>query len=83
MKNEVNFSIAEIKALQAICADCDDIDGEGFTTPEDAFMAVVHQFDSGEQAGECIDGLRAKGVVTIDIYDNTLWVDRDVFAAFS
>lgn len=71
----------ERKAMRAICWDCDDIDGYGFTRPADMVLAVTAEFDNnGQVAGGYIRDLIEKNL--IDMTDDEVWVEPDVFAEF-
>lgn len=72
----------ERKALAIICKDCDDIEGEGFTTTVDAIVALMGEFENGQSVGGYLADLMDKGLIAYDKVDNTLWVDKEVFAAF-
>ena len=80
---EQAYTLREIKALMAICNDCDDIEGEGFTRPADALLLVLGIFrGDGDMAGKCVKALADKGAISFDFEDDTLWVDREVYATF-
>ena len=72
----------ERKALTIICKDCDNIDGEGYTTTVDAMVALMREFENGQAVGGYLADLMDKGLIDYEKADNTLWVDKEVFAAF-
>lgn len=78
MKNE-NLNENEKKALDAILATCDDLDGDYFTRLIDAADAVLKAFDNnGHVAGGYISDLIRKGIITLeddDFYGTGLWVN--------
>lgn len=82
MKN-TNLNENERKALSAICADCDEIDGYGFTRIPDMAWALFNAFDrNGQVAGGYITDLRDKGLIDIDAAEDEVWVDPEVYEQF-
>lgn len=73
----------EVKALKAICNDYDEIDGYGFTRPADMAWALFEAFDhNGQVAGGYITSLVDKGLIELDMVDNTVWVSPEVYEQF-
>lgn len=72
----------ERKALTIICKDCDDIDGEGYTTTVDAMVALMREFENGQSVGGYLADLMDKGLIDYDKVDHALWVGKEVFSAF-
>lgn len=72
----------EAKAMKVICADCDEIDGYGFTRPKDMVMALVKEFKNGQVAGGYIADLMEKGFIEVDVVDDTVWVEPEIFEAY-
>lgn len=78
-----NLNENEAKAMRAICADCDEIDGYGFTRPADMAWALFEAFDrNAHVAGGYITSLSDKGLIELDMVDNTVWVEPEVFEQF-
>lgn len=73
---------SERKAMSVICADCDDIEGYGFTLPSHMALALVDEFKNANVAGGYISDLLEKGLIEIDFYDETVWVEPEVYAEF-
>ena len=76
---EFKFSEIQKKALSAIVAYCDYIDGWGFTTPSEAFIAVSEELDNAEDILKQLDSMEA---IEIDTFDDTLWVRPEVYDQF-
>lgn len=76
----MNFTENERKALNIICADCDEIDGYGYTTTNDAVAALIKgtKWD-GYVIGAVITNLQKKGAISIehDRDRTSIWVERD------
>lgn len=72
----------EVLAMKAICADCDDIDGYGFTRVDDMVLALVHQFKNGQVSGGYITDLADKGLIEVDYHEDTVWIDPEVFETY-
>jgi hypothetical protein len=73
----------ELKALKAICADCDEIDGYGFDRPKDMKLALLDAFNgNGHVVGGYMNDLCDKGLIDVDIPENEVWVDKEIFAEF-
>lgn len=77
-----NLNENETLAMEAICADCDDIDGYGFTRPASMVLALVKVFHNGYTAGGYIADLMEKNLIEVDVLDDTVWVDHEVYAAY-
>lgn len=76
-----NLNENERKAMSAICADCDEIDGWGFTHPSDAFEVVAKAV--GESvAVKLLDRLNDKNIIDVCVIDDTLWVRPELFEQF-
>ena len=76
---EFKFNDIQKAALNALVADCDEIDGWWFTTPSDAFVAVSDEIDDAENVLEQLDSMEA---IEIDEFDDTLWVRPEVYDQF-
>lgn len=63
-----NFTENERKALNIICADCDEIDGYGYTTLNDAISALIEsrEWDNGQTIGAIVANLQKKGAISIE-----------------
>lgn len=73
----------EVKVLNAICMDCDDIDGEGFNRLTDMMVTLIEDTNmNGNQLGGYITSLANKNCVIIDAVENEVWVPEEVFARF-
>lgn len=72
----------ETVAMEAICADCDEIDGYGFTRPGHMVMALVDVFEDAKEAGEQIWRLMEKGLIEVDTFDDTVWIEPEVYKAY-
>lgn len=72
----------EVKAIKAICADCDDIDGYGFTRVADMMLALVNEFKNGQVAGGYVTDLMDKGLIDVDDHEDEVWVEPEVFEAY-
>ncbi len=81
-EHTMSMSTKEAVALEAICADCDEIDGWGFNRPSDAFVAVLEKLDDAEVANETLHSLMEKDLIEVDLIDDTLWVRPVVYARF-
>lgn len=76
-----NLNENETKALEAICADCDEIDGWGFNRPSDAYEAVANEIGAYD-ALSVLYSLEEKGAIELCLIDDTLWVRQEVYATF-
>lgn len=79
MKN-MNLNENEKKALAAIVATCDNLDGDLFTRWSDLMNAVIKAFDmNGQVAGGYVKDLLDKGIIEPDEDDDTygtgVWVN--------
>lgn len=73
----------EKKALSAICNDCDELDGWGFTRIADMVMAVCAEFGNNAQvAGGYISDFIAKGIIELDEIGNEVWVKPEIYAEY-
>lgn len=72
----------EVRAMKAICADCDELDGYGFTRPTDMVVALAKEFGNGQVAGGYLADLMEKNLIEVDVFDDTVWVEPDVFEAY-
>ena len=73
-----NLNENEKKALDAIIATCDDLDGDLFTRRGDALRALVELFRDGFRAGGYYIDLMNKGYLSEeedDGYGMGLWVN--------
>lgn len=78
-----NLNENEAKALRAICDDCDELDGWGFTRISPMVLAVMAAFDNnGQVAGGYIRDLMDKNLIEADAHEDTVWIEPDVFAEF-
>ena len=73
----------ETKAIRAICDDCDELDGWGFTRPGHMVAALLKVFRSGEVAGGYIRDLMDKNVIDVDFRDDTVWVRPEIFEIYA
>lgn len=77
--NIENLNESERKALDAIIATCDELDGDLFTRMSDAMLAVIKLFDwNGHVAGGYVADLMKKGFLDEepdDFYGMGLWVN--------
>lgn len=79
-----NLNQYEIKAIKAIVADCDDLDGWGFTRTASMTNAVADEFDGNYQrAGGYIADLIEKGLVEADLACDEVWIAPEVFEEYS
>lgn len=73
----------ERKALEAVCYDCDNLDGWGFTRIWDMCEAVAKAFDNNYQrAGGYIKVLKEKRLIDIHASEDEAWVSPEVFGEF-
>ena len=72
----------EKRAMRAICDDCDDIDGYGFTRMGDMAYALLSEFGNSHVAGGYMSDLDEKGLIDICYDDNEVWVSPNVFAEY-
>ncbi len=73
----------ELKAFNVICADCDELDGYGFTRVSTAILELVKAFDNnGHVAGGYFRSLSDKGVFDYEVIDDEIWVNRDFFEIY-
>lgn len=72
----------ENKALSAICDDCDELDGYGFTRVGDALIALIGVFGDPKVAGGYITDLIKKNLIEFDLHEDEVWVNPDVFEQF-
>lgn len=72
----------ERMAMEAICADCDELDGWGFTRPTDMVVALVKKFNDGNVVGGYIADLMHKNMIDVDVMDDTVWVSPEIFAEY-
>ena len=80
----------ERKVLSAICNDCDELDGWGFTRPSGMMVALMRnlgeEFGSGAKKGMSIGAyvsdLMKKNLVDLDLQEDEVWVRPDVFEAY-
>lgn len=73
----------EAKAMRAICQDCDEIDGYGFTRISNMCEAVAIAFDRNyHKAGGYISALLDKNLIDMCVIDDEVWVAPDVFEQF-
>ena len=77
-----NLNDNERKALGAICADCDELDGWGFTRIADMILAVMREFDNGQVVGGYISDLMKKNLIDVDAKEDEVWVSPKVFEAY-
>lgn len=77
-----NLNENERKALEIICDDCDDIEGEGFTRLTGVMIELVKHFKNGQVAGGYITDLMSKGLITVEPSENEVWVNAEVFDAY-
>lgn len=78
-----NLNANEIKALEVICHDCDDLDGEGFTRPGSVITKLLAAFDNNAKvAGGYLTQLIKKGYVQIDTEEDEIWITREVFEKY-
>lgn len=77
-----NLNENERRAMRVICSDCDEIDGYGFTRPIDMVIALVNEFKNGNVAGGYITDLIDKNLIEVDVHDDTVWVEPDVYEEF-
>lgn len=75
----MEFNDIQKKALKLLVADCDEIDGWGFTTPSEAFIAVSDEIDNAEDILNQLDSMEA---IEVDTFDDTLWVRPEVYDQF-
>ena len=74
----------EKRALEAICADCDNLDGWGFTRLWDMCEAVAQEFKYNYQvAGGYIKALMDKRLIDVDKHDDEVWVRPEVYELFA
>ena len=74
----------EKRALKAICDDCDDLDGWGFTRVSSVANVLADVFDGNPQrAGGYIKCLADKGYVDVNVFDDEVWVNPDVFVQYA
>ena len=79
-KNTVKLTADEKRALGAIIATCDNLDGDLFTRPADAVLAIIDTLGcSGQAAGGYITSLGNKGILDTeeDGYGLGFWVNAD------
>lgn len=78
-----NLNANEVKALEVICHDCDDLEGEGFTRLVDIARALLAEFENAQVAGGYIAQLSTKGFIDVDLEEGEVWVSRDVYRQYS
>lgn len=72
----------ETLAMEVICANCDEIDGYGFTRPVSMVMALVDVFQDGFEVGRQVKKLIDKNLIEVDVIDDTVWVEPEVYKAY-
>ena len=78
-----NLNENETKAMRAICADCDEIDGWGFTRIGHMVAALMDEFDNnGQRVGGYIATLLDKNLIDVCAEDNEVWVKPETFEAY-
>lgn len=83
-----NLNETERALMQAICDDCDDLDGWGFDRPVDVVTVLVTELvvkgrDKSENAaGAYLTDFIKKGLIEFYQLEDEVWVDPEVFAAF-
>ena len=81
MFNANALTAAERDALTIIVADCDDIDGWGFTRPE-VIADVLMASDDMDAANKAVRALIDADIVTLNPVEREIWVTPEAFAAF-
>lgn len=81
-KNIESLNDNERKAMSVICGDCDDLDGYGFTRPGDMALALIKEFGNGQVAGGYISDLIERGLIEVDLTENEVWIDPEVYTQF-
>lgn len=78
-----NLNKNERIAIEAICADCDDLDGWGFTRLWDMCEAVAEAFENNYQrAGGYVKALMDKNLIEVNKEEDEVWVSPDVYELF-
>lgn len=85
-----NLNDKERKVLSAICNDCDELDGWGFTRPSGMMVALArslgNEFGNGSEWGNRIGGyitdLIKKNLIELDLREDEVWVSPEVFEQF-
>lgn len=80
-KSIVKLTADEKRALAAIIGTCDTLDGDLFTRPADAVLAIIDALGcSGQAAGGYITSLGNKGILDTeeDSYGLGFWVNVDI-----
>lgn len=78
-----NLNDNETKAMRAICTDCDEIDGWGFTRIGEMVIAIANVFDGNfQRAGAYLKDILDKGLIDMCVEDNEVWVEPEVFEAY-
>ena len=72
----------ETKAIKAICDDCDDIDGYGFTRVTNMVLALMRVFNNGQVVGGYISDLMDKGLIEVEVGEDEVWVNPDIYEAY-
>lgn len=71
----------EAKALDAIIATCDDLDGDLFTRMDAVAFALIELFKDGHVAGGYIIDLEKKGYLDFEepdpMYSTGIWVNAE------
>lgn len=79
----MNLSENETKAIRAICKDCDDIEGYGFTRIPDMVYALSVAFEEQMwRVGEFIRIMTEKNLIDIIYDENEVWVEPEVYKQF-
>lgn len=72
----------EVKALVAICNDCDEIEGEGFTRIGHMINALMGAFGNYQKVGGYIADLMEKDCIIVDAREDEVWVPRETYATY-
>ena len=77
-----NLNENERKALEIICADCDEIEGEGFTRLTDVMIELVKHFKNGQVVGGYITDLMNRNLIMVEPSENEVWVGAEAYGAY-
>jgi hypothetical protein len=77
------LNVTEKRIMTAIVADCDEIEGWGFTRVGSMVNAAVDVIDGNYQrVGGYITDLIHKGLIEADLTSDEVWIAPEVFEAY-
>lgn len=80
---EVKLNKNEVKALSVICADCDELDGWGFTRPSMVIDSLAEAFNNNYRVmGGYLKDLIDKNLIDYNTFDDELWVYPEYFEQY-